>query len=169
MDYKIVPNFLPKSIFDSFTNFFFEKPLFSYVYLNRVGTPNDESGGFFFTQNLYEGTNITNTTPHFFYVSTPLLYHANITTPIRVKANLFVKQPHHIFTEPHYDYNEPHKVLLYSLNTNNGFTVLDPEDKNIKIPSIANQALFFDGSIKHQAVTQTDENVRINININYIN
>ena len=72
-----------------------------------------------------------------------------------------------IKTTPHNDQSYPHRVLLYSINTNNGCTVLDPEGENIKIPSVANQALFFDGSIKHQAVTQTDENVRFNININF--
>ena len=167
MDYKVIPNFLPKKVFDSFTNFFLKERIMNYIYADRIAHEQDDSG-FFFSQDLYQAPSIKYTPKIFFFISNPLLYHAGIVNPIRVKVNCFIKQPQNLFTSPHIDYESPHRVFLYSVNTNNGFTILDPKNQNIKIPSVANQALFFDGSIEHQAVTQTDENVRINININYL-
>jgi hypothetical protein len=167
MDYKVIPNFLPENIFKSFTHFFLKERTMTYQYVDAIAD-NTDNQGFFFTRNIFFENNIVDNNPYFFYLSTPLLYHANITNLLRIKVNCFIKQPNHIFTSPHTDHFIPHKTFLYSLNTNNGFTILDPKGENIKIPSIANQALFFDGLIEHQAVTQTDEKVRINININYL-
>ena len=60
----------------------------------------------------------------------------------------------------------PHKVALFSLNTNNGFTYF--KDKS-RIYSKANQIIFIlMEKTKHGSVMQTDTNLRINININYI-
>ena len=56
-------------------------------------------------------------------------------------------------------------VGLYSLNTCNGFTEFEDGDN---ADSIANSMIIFDGTLKHRSVSQTDENARINININYI-
>ena len=57
-----------------------------------------------------------------------------------------------------------HKVLLYNINTNNGFTMFE---NGAKVSSKENQAILFDGKLKHRSVAQTDKIVRINININY--
>ena len=54
--------------------------------------------------------------------------------------------------------------MLYSINTNNGFTLFENGDK---VLSKENRAIIFDGKIKHKSVSQTDKKVRINININY--
>ena len=63
----------------------------------------------------------------------------------------------------HTDLPEKHQVALYSVNTNNGYTLFENGDK---APSVENQLVLFDGSLKHCSVAQTDENLRINININ---
>ena len=49
--------------------------------------------------------------------------------------------------------------------TNNGGTEF--RDKTFS-NSVENRVLMFDGSLEHRSVTQTDENFRVNININYI-
>ena len=164
MNYKIVPNFLPPNDFDFIHNYTIN--ILKYKYNPVIGLIDDTSG-FYFANMLYYFPNNSNPDPEFFKVATPLLYHGNLSNIYRFQVNCFIKQPNHIFTAPHHDQSFPHKVLLYSVNTNNGYTVLDPNGKNLKIPSVANQAIFFDGDIEHQAVTQTDENVRVNININY--
>lgn len=165
LDYKVIPNFLPKEIYQFYWDYFFNLKLMDYRYMDAIGTLEDKSG-FFFSKNLFEKQkNIFD--KELFLISTPLFFYAKITYPTRVKVNCFVKQSNHIYSSPHRDQDFPHKTLLYSVNTNNGFTVLDPNGENLKIPSVANQALFFDGGIEHQAVTQTDENIRVNININY--
>ena len=56
-----------------------------------------------------------------------------------------------------------HITLVYSVNTNNGYTEF--QDGTI-IPSIANQLLIFDGNMEHRSVSQTDIKNRMNLNIN---
>ena len=63
----------------------------------------------------------------------------------------------------HVDMPDPHTVALFSVNTNNGYTLFENGDK---IASVENQLVIFDGSIKHCSVAQTDKNLRLNININ---
>ena len=94
----------------------------------------------------------------------PLISKVSHEDLIRAKVNLYTKTPEHIITGFHIDQDEPHKVLLYSVNTNNGYTLFENGDK---VPSVANQAVIFDGHLKHSSVTQTDENIRVTININY--
>ncbi len=164
MDYKVIPNFLNKEEFFLLQKEVIEKvPLF---YQNSMAYKSDTSS-FYFSTLLYDEFRKPNISPEHFKIITPLFYHGKVQFPFHCKVNCFVKQEKHIFTEPHIDTDVPHNVLLHSINSNNGYTILDPKDKNIKVPSIANQALFFNGNIEHQAVTQTDENVRFNININF--
>ena len=70
----------------------------------------------------------------------------------------------HIKHEFHIDDKIKHKVALFTVNTNNGYTEFENGEK---IPSIENTLALFDGNVKHRSVVQTDENLRINININY--
>ena len=63
----------------------------------------------------------------------------------------------------HTDTPQKHMVALFSINTNNGYTLFENGDK---VASVENQLVLFDGSLKHCSVAQTDENIRVNININ---
>lgn len=162
MNYKIVPNFLPKKVHDFYIN---NIPSIEFFYNDRVGSSKDNSS-FYFVNRIYWDTDKIIDGKYFKFLS-PLLYHSNINNLQRAQVNCFIKQSKSIITGLHVDQDKPHKVLLYSVNTNNGYTILDPQGENIKVPSVANQALFFDGSIPHQAVTQTDSNIRLNINLNY--
>lgn len=164
MNYKIVPDFLSKEEHDFIANkVMYETPLYYQPNVAKIG----DDSTFFFCEKLYDRYQKKEIEPRHFKILIPLLYHAGIQYPYRAQINCYVKQPKNVYTEPHTDDRIKHKVFLYAINSNNGFTILDPKGKNIKIPSIANQALFFDGDIEHQAVTQTDTNVRMNINMNY--
>ena len=59
-----------------------------------------------------------------------------------------------------------HTVALFSLNTNNGYTEFE---NGKKIKSEENSLVIFPGHLKHRSVNQTDENKRINLNINFKN
>ena len=63
----------------------------------------------------------------------------------------------------HVDQPTKHTVALFSVNTNNGYTLFENGEK---VVSVENQLVMFDGSIRHCSVAQTDENLRVNININ---
>lgn len=162
MNYKVIPNFLLKDEHELISNYISN---LDFYYQKRVANIEDTSS-FFFSNCLYD-IRKSKLNFEYFKIIVPLLYNAKIQIPWRIQVNCFIKQSKPIFTQPHVDNDNPHNVLLYSVNTNNGYTILDPKGKNIKVPSVANQALFFDGSIEHQAVTQTDENVRFNINVNF--
>ena len=57
------------------------------------------------------------------------------------------------------------KTLLYYINTNNGGTEFE---NGGFVKSVANRAVIVDGDIKHQSVGQTDEDIRLLININFL-
>jgi hypothetical protein len=102
---------------------------------------------------------------HFNEILIPLLSRLNLNSLLRCKVNLYTKKLKHIKTEFHTDSPYPHKVALFSINTNNGYTYF--KNKN-KVGSIENTMVLFDGAMEHCSVAQTDENIRINININYL-
>jgi hypothetical protein len=95
----------------------------------------------------------------------PLISRLNFNHLLRSKINFYTKKNKFIKTAFHIDSTEKHTVALFSINTNNGFTLF--KDGN-KIPSIENQMLIFDGKLEHCSVSQTDEKYRININIDII-
>ena len=87
-----------------------------------------------------------------------------IKSLIRIKANLYPKTDKLIEHDFHIDYEYPHKSGLYSLNTNNGFTIMEDGER---IESVANRMIIFDASKFHKSTTCTDENFRANIVFNY--
>jgi len=164
MDYQIIENFLPPDLHNNYLKFFFEDEAMLFHYRGSIADKDDTSA-FYFNRLLQAFNQIYD--PLYFQLTVPLLYHGHVFNPQRSIVNCYIKQSTPVETGIHTDHSFDHHVLLYSVNTNNGYTVLDPNGKNIKVPSVANQAVFFDGNIEHMAVTQTDENVRININITF--
>ena len=100
----------------------------------------------------------------FFELLAPILSRLELKALIRAKANLYPRNELLIEQGRHYDYPFPHKGFILYINSNNGFTRLN--DGKI-VESIANRALFFDGSSEHNSTNCTDQQCRINISINY--
>ena len=76
---------------------------------------------------------------------------------------LFQEKPeNYVYNRRIIDYK--HCGLIFYLNTNNGFTILDD---GTKIESVENRALFFDPSKRHCSTTCTDSIFRSIIIINY--
>ena len=103
-------------------------------------------------------------TSSFYKILDPILKKLKFKALIRIKANLYSNHGKIVEHEDHSDFPFAHKGALFSLNTCNGSTILK---NNTKISSIANRMLLFDPSIPHRSSTCTDENTRVNININY--
>ena len=82
----------------------------------------------------------------------------------RIKGNLTPRTKEHCFTGYHIDGFECPHTAIYYINTNNGWTDFENGDK---VESVANRVVIFDSKLKHQAVTCTDEKVRVVINFNY--
>jgi hypothetical protein len=82
----------------------------------------------------------------------------------RARINCFTKGEKQIGYGQHYDHVFPHKILLYYVNTNNGYTYLN---NKYKINSIKNNLAVIDGNIPHEIFSHTNTNLRITINITY--
>ena len=84
---------------------------------------------------------------------------------LRIRSSLYPRRDVQKTDPFHVDYAFPHTVCIFYLNTNNGYTMFENEEK---IPSVENQLVMFDGQKKHCSVVQTDTSARYIININII-
>lgn len=157
---KIIENYLPKPLFETIKVLTMESD-FPYIYQNKTADQNDTSHFFFGHKLFWNRQPLSN---YLIPIVYPLMAKIEHNELIRAKVNCYPKTSNHITTGFHIDTDEKHQVLLYSVNTNNGYTLFENGNK---VPSIANQAVIFDGHLNHSSVTQTDENIRVNININF--
>tara|TARA_R110000823_G_scaffold218426_1_gene347663 strand:+ start:2740 stop:3219 length:480 start_codon:yes stop_codon:yes gene_type:complete len=156
---KVIPNFLDQEILDHIKKHILNDA-FPWYYNPYTGN-NEDFSDFLFSHNLYKEDK--QCSPFFNYVLVPLISRLKCNYLIRAKINLYTKKHKEIKTAFHVDLHEKHTVALFSLNTNNGYTLFQNGEK---IPSVENQMLIFDGNLLHSSVSQTDINSRINININ---
>lgn len=134
----------------------------AWYYVNGVGYETDKSH-FFFIHHLYEHGEYKSVLAN--TILMPIIYRLKIKSLLRARINCYTKTSKNIRTQLHTDSTEPHKVAIFSINTNNGSTYFE-KDREVK--SKENRMILFDGKQRHCAVIQTDTNLRMNININYI-
>ena len=157
----IIKNFLPTNEFTKIQEIVFSKK-FPYYY-STVLEDSKIKNGFMFAHMLYQGRI---TSEYYDIISNSILSKLNLKREnlLRLKVNCYTKSSEHVKHYFHTDYRFNHKVLLLNLNDNNGYTEFENDHK---VMSKANEAVIFDGNIKHRSVSQTDEDLRININLNY--
>ena len=101
----------------------------------------------------------------------PLIEFLKPVAIVNIRANLVVNRFRQLKSAWHTDsYNSSkmnHKTAIYYVTANNGYTELKINKKITKIPSVGNTMVQFDSNIKHRAVTQTNADRRVVININY--
>jgi len=159
--YKVVDNFLPAETFNFIQNLTMEDQKIPYYYNNSVAVTNDKQG-IYFSHMVFE---LTSRSELFEGIRENLIEKiSDLFTLRRIKINLYPSTENLIIHNSHSDYKIPHKGLLFSLNTCDGYTMLEDGKK---IDSIANRALFFDPSKPHSSTNCTNEKARFNININY--
>ena len=161
--YKIIDNFLRPDIFQG-VKYSLLSGRNPWGLKNGLSKKGDD-GAISFGLNLYENNQVLG---HFYYsIVEPLVQRIEAKNIYRAIVNLVPLPRKPIMAGIHTDHEFPHNVLLFYVNTNNGYTVLDPEGENIKIECIENRALIFKAHYQHETITQTNNNLRINININY--
>ncbi len=121
-----------------------------------------DKSNFLFYHHLFQNNKVESDR-YFNTILMPVLGKLNFKYLHRAKLNLYAKQDKQIKTNYHTDDTIEHTVALLSLNTNNGYTEFE-DGKKIK--SEENNLIIFPGHLKHRSVNQTDENVRLNLNIN---
>lgn len=104
----------------------------------------------------------------YFELLTPLIEKINPASILKIKANLntFTKEKYisGYHTDQDYIFG---KTAVYYLNTNNGGTILDDENKTF-FNNKENSILIFDSNIKHAGISSTNSKNRVLININYL-
>ena len=157
---KVINNFIQdKNVFLDIKNLLLS-PNFPHYYNNYVADKKDV-GDYYFVHILYKQGQ--QKSDYFNQVLMPILGRLNFNYLHRAKVNCYTKKHKHIKSAMHTDMDKNHTVALFSVNTNNGYTLFENGEK---VVSVENQLVVFDGSIKHCSVAQTDENLRVNININ---
>lgn len=157
---KVINNFLPKKDFDDLTKLIFDK-YFPWYFQDEIAFAEEVlEKNSYFTHLIYD---LKPKSSHYNFIKDKLLSHLNVTNLIRVKINCYPRTENVIEHTKHYDYKFSHKGFILSLNTCDGFTVLE----NSKIESVENKALFFDPTKLHCSTTCSNAKARFNININY--
>jgi hypothetical protein len=159
--FKIKENFLDQKTLGAIKK---EIELIPWYYSSHTAATIDVSNFFFF--HLLYANGKVQSDRYFNSLLLPVLGKIDFQYLHRAKLNLYTKQEKKIKTQYHRDEDIPHTVYLFSLNTNNGYT----EFKNgEKIQSKENTMAIFSGDLEHRSINQTDENTRINLNINLKN
>tara|TARA_R100001132_G_C3213185_1_gene55157 strand:- start:51 stop:539 length:489 start_codon:yes stop_codon:yes gene_type:complete len=160
---RVVKNFLEEKYFKKLTGAFVDhNPDLPFYIQRRVAleTGPIDKEHFYFTHLLFNYS-IKST---YYDLVKPLIWDIiKAKALIRVKVNLYPRTDKLLHHGPHEDHEFKHKALILSLNTCDGGTRIGKKF----IPSIANQALFFDASNTHNSTTCTDKQARLNINFNY--
>lgn len=122
----------------------------------------DEAVDCYFTHLFYDKNSVNSAS---FKDLKPLLDIINAKSLIRVKANFYPRTEKVIEHQFHTDYSFTHKAMIFSINTNNGYTKFKD---GTKTDSVENRCVEFDGSKEHKSTTCTDKFGRINLGINYL-
>ena len=162
---QIIPNFIEdKQIQEDIKNTLIETRGIAYYYADGLANENDNSDFYFYHFLFHTDNGMPVCSPMFTKILSPILGKLKFKYLMRSKVNLYTKKSEFIQTGMHIDLDTSHMVALYSVNTNNGYTLFED---GTKIESVENQMAIFDGSRKHCSVAQTDTNIRVNININF--
>jgi len=161
MSYKVIKNFLDVDFLDEINNLILD---IDFPWRRKGYKFNeDATDSLYFNHCFFNNMNATSSAYETIII--PILDKLKPKKLIRVKLNCYTKKEKHIQTAYHTDLEYPHKVALFSLNTCNGYTYFKKSKK--KVYSVENNCVLFNGLLEHCSANQTDENLRINININY--
>jgi hypothetical protein len=153
---KLKKNFLDDVTLKSFDEILGNN--FGWYYKESSETGGDKDS--YFLHTFFQNDQVNSS---FFKLIEPVLFLLKVKKLILARINLFSKKNKIIKSGFHIDFPNCKTSILY-LNTNNGYTEFENKKK---IKSIKNNAVIFDSNLKHRAVYQTDEDLRIVLNINY--
>jgi hypothetical protein len=95
----------------------------------------------------------------------PIFKKLDVHSLVKVRGNLYPRSETLIKHELHRDQEFECKSALLMLNTCDGYTYLQEDER--KVSSVANRLVHFNSYYLHHSTTTTDANARLTININY--
>ena len=162
---KVVKNLIPPTTLKTFEGIL-TSYRFPYYIRKMVSSPDIESKNYLFVHNLVRNGSVTS--EHAQTILTPIMSQVPHKSVYRAKVNCYprtgeiYKHGFHIDMD---DAPENMKVLLFYINTNNGYTEFESGEV---IKSEENKAVIFNSEQRHTSTTCTDSHLRLNININFI-
>ena len=158
--YKIIDDFLPMHDLTKLQEVI-NSTTFDWYYTKDINENalKDDLGIYFIHTAYHQGR-----ASKYIHMFSPILIRLDIKSLIRIKINLYPRTPKLEIHPSHVDTQFSHGGAIFSLNTNNGKTILED---GTQVASIANRILLFDPSTKHSSTSTTDSKARFNININY--
>jgi len=162
MDYELIDDFLPESEFKELENFVYNPNLNLYYQDNISVRTGEDVWTPFFGHKIYDRD--APLSEIYYPVKDFFISKLDIKSLIRSKLNCYFKTDVLVEHSLHTDFDYQHKGAILSLNTCDGFTILD---NKIKVKSIRNRVLLFDPSIPHKSTSCTDKRSRWNIIVNY--
>lgn len=164
MSINIFDNYLNQDEFNKIKNIFIDNEKFPWHYTPGIAYPDEvkKTDRFQFFNLMYR--NDIGVKSDYYSSLMPLLNKINPKEVLRVKANLGTRTYTHIEGGMHTDSKMKHTTAIFYLNTNNGYTKF--EDGTI-VESIENRLVVFNSDLLHSGFSQTDENIRCVINLNY--
>ena len=165
LNFKVIDNFFEDDVCEEICNSI-QSASFPLYYCNAVSLKHRKDHYYFthmLVNNSVSVSGFNNIANHFLDQISPSYVY-------RIQVNAYPKEPDHNLHGFHIDLDHTHKVALWYVNTNNGYTILkDPtSQEDVRIESVKNRMLFFDGNIFHSSVTHTDTNLRHVVNMNYL-
>jgi len=168
--YRIIDNALEEADFIKLKTLMTSTAV-NWKYIEKIQTPEWQSKEGYFLHTFFN--DFATQSPHFGAIA-PILRILKPQALIKIKANLYTRWKNDSQTPTfhgwHKDKPYPHQSAIFYINTNDGFTVLDNGTKEgIKIASVANRLLIFEGHKNHSSTDCTDQMVRMNIAFSFFN
>ena len=165
MSIEIFDNYLNEEDFIKIKNIFIDNEKFPWHYTPGIAYPDEikQVDKFQFFNLMYR--NDIGIKSSYYPDLMPLLNKINPKEILRVKANLGTRTPVHVEGGMHTDSKMKHTTAIFYLNTNNGYTKFE---NGTFVESVANRLVVFNSDLLHSGFSQTDENIRCVINLNYI-
>lgn len=168
-DYKVIDNFLDKNYFNDLVNFAsnpeLATKLLQWIYCPTIAYREEQNSlDCYFCSIIFGNYGDSSIKSDHYSLFKPFWNILNIRSLIRIKTNLYPRTESLIEHEKHIDYSFKHNGAILSLNTCDGYTILED---GTRIESIANRMLFFDPSKYHGSTNCTNDKARFNINFNY--
>ena len=167
--HKVVDDFLPKEHFDKLAKLIvWNNQTINWKLDSQIADPRDDENK---SLQYWYATSIGywNDTPidtTVWQITRPLVdLIEDFNVLIRIKLNFYPNTQKVLVHKTHIDYPYSHKGALLSLNTCDGYTLLND---GTKIGSVANRMAYFDPSIPHASTTTSNQKGRFNIQINYL-
>ena len=160
-DIVVTKNFLPENIFKNIQQLV-SSPDFGWFY-QKEQNPYAKDG-FFFSHKLYDKDDIISN--HYNNIIFNIFRKKlNYQTLVRAQINLITRSDKARRSIFHRDFeNKIMTTGIFYINENNGYTEFESGEK---IKSISNMFVEFPINLKHRAVSQTDVDVRVVLNLNY--